>query len=108
MPVGELAAVGDRIALLLAGNYPDLETGERLAAAARAVVIEDSLEGREADLVTALEVGQRLALVADEDTFAALGGRVERALAARFSVQRIVLPREPHADTATIARLTEA
>jgi glycerol-1-phosphate dehydrogenase [NAD(P)+] len=108
MPAGELAAPDDSIARLLAGQYPDPETGERLGAAARSVVIEDSLDGREAELVAALEVGQRLALVADEDTFAALGGRVERALAARFTVQRIVLPREPHTDTATIARLTAA
>jgi glycerol-1-phosphate dehydrogenase [NAD(P)+] len=108
MPAGEPTAPDDPIALLLAGCYPDPETGERLGAAARAVVIEDSLDGREAELVAALEVGPRLALVADEDTFAAMGGRVERALAARFTVQRIVLPREPHTDTATIARLTAA
>ncbi|HSR98301.1 MAG TPA: iron-containing alcohol dehydrogenase, partial [Kofleriaceae bacterium] len=107
MPAAEPAAA-DAIALLLAGQYADPETGERLAAAGRSVVIEDSLEGREADLVAALEVGRRLALVADEDTFAALGARVERALAGRFAVQRIVLPREPHADTATVARLTQA
>ena len=96
---------GDPLALLLAGQYPDPQTGERLCAAARSVVIEDSLDGREAELVAALELGPRLAMVADDDTFAALGRRVERALAARFTVQRIVLGRAPHADTATIARL---
>src|SRR5439155_5910531 len=98
----------DALALLLAGQYPDPETGERLAAAARSVVIEDSLDGREADLVAALDLGPRLALVADEDTFVALGARVERALAPRFTVQRIVLGREPHADSATVARLRQA
>ena len=34
---------GDPVALLLAGSYPDPETGELLAAESRAVVIEDSL-----------------------------------------------------------------
>ena len=101
-------SAGDPLALLLAGQYPDPETGEPLAAAARSVVIEDSLDGREADLVAALDVGHHLALVADEDTYAALGHRIERALAARFAVQRIVLPHAPHADTATIAQLTAA
>lgn len=96
---------GDPVAQLLAGDYLDPQTGERLAAAARSVVIDDSLDGREADLVAALELGPRLAVVADNDTFAALGHRVERALAARFAVQRVVLGRAPHADTATIARL---
>jgi glycerol-1-phosphate dehydrogenase [NAD(P)+] len=103
MPVGE---PGDPIAQLLAGQYRDPETGELVAAAARAVAIEDSLDGREVELVAALELGPRLAVVADEDTFAALGQRVERALASRFRVQRIVLGRAPHADGETLARLT--
>ncbi|MBA3541035.1 MAG: iron-containing alcohol dehydrogenase, partial [Deltaproteobacteria bacterium] len=98
----------DPIALLLAGEYPDAETGELLAASARSVVIADSLEGREVELVAALDVGPNLALVADEDTFAALGHRVERALASRYTVQRVVLGRRPHADVETVARLVEA
>ncbi len=105
MPAGDR---GDPVAQLLAGQYPDPQTGDRLGAAARSVVIEDSLDGREADLVAALDLGPRLAVVADDDTFAALGHRVERALAARFTVQRVVLGRAPHADTATIARLAAA
>jgi glycerol-1-phosphate dehydrogenase [NAD(P)+] len=106
MPAGDPGDRGDPVAQLLAGQYADPETGERLGAAARSVVIDDSLDGREADLVAALDLGPRLAVVADDDTFAALGHRVERALAARFTVQRVVLGRAPHADTATVARLT--
>jgi len=103
MPAAE---PGDPVAQLVAGDYVDPDTGERVAAAARAVVIEDSLDGAEAELVAALDLGRRLAIVADEDTFAALGRRVERALASRFVVQRLVLDRAPHADAATLARLT--
>jgi glycerol-1-phosphate dehydrogenase [NAD(P)+] len=102
MPVDDR---GDPIAQLLAGRYPDPETGEWLAAAARAVVIEDSLDGREADLIAALDLGDHLAVVTDDATFAALGHRVERALASRFTVQRVVLGRAPHADADTVARL---
>ena len=103
MPAGD-----DPLAQLLAGRYRDPETGELLGAAARSVVIEDSLAGRECELVAALDLGRRLALVADDDTHAALGQRVERALASRFTVQRVVLGRAPHADADTLARLSAA
>jgi glycerol-1-phosphate dehydrogenase [NAD(P)+] len=103
---------GDPIAALLAGRYRDPETGELLAASASSVAIEDSLDGREVELVAALAPGlardRPLALVADPDTFEALGRRVERALGSRFAVQRIVLDRAPHADTETLARLSAA
>ena len=108
MPASDPGPGGDPLALLLAGQYPDPETGELLSAAARSVVIDDSLDGREVDLVAALDVGHHLALVADEDTFPVLGRRVERALATRFAVQRIVLPHAPHADAATVAQLITA
>lgn len=98
----------DPLARLLAGRYPDPETGAPLAAAARAVVIADSLAGAEPELVGALGLGPRLAVVADPDTLAALGDRVASALAGRFTVQRVVLGRAPHADTATLARLDAA
>ena len=103
MPAAE--PPGDPLAQLLAGRYRDPATGELLAAAARSVVIEDSLAGREVELVAALELGRRLAVVADDDTYAALGHRVSRALASRFTVQLVQLGRAPHADTETVARL---
>jgi glycerol-1-phosphate dehydrogenase [NAD(P)+] len=100
--------VDDPIAALLAGTYPDPETGAPLAAEARAIAIEDTLDGAEQELIAALGLGHRLALVSDVDTHAALGARVARALAPRFAVQEVILDRAPHADTATLARLTAA
>jgi glycerol-1-phosphate dehydrogenase [NAD(P)+] len=97
--------VPDPIAQLLAGQYPDPETGELLAAETRALLIEDTLEGSEAEVCAALGLGKRIAVIADVDTDRALGARVARALAARFTVQHIVLDREPHADADTLARL---
>ena len=102
------AADPDPIALLLAGRYPDPETGELLAAESRAVVIEDSLDGQEADRVAALDLGHRVAVVSDLRTREALGRRVERALASRFAVQSIVIPDVPRADAETVARLGAA
>ena len=95
----------DPIALLLAGQYPDPETGALLACESRAVVIADTLEDREVELVAALDLGDRFALIADVDTHAALGERVLRALASRYRVQRIVLPRRPHCDVDTVDRI---
>jgi glycerol-1-phosphate dehydrogenase [NAD(P)+] len=97
----------DPIAQLLAGTYRDPETGEPLAAAARSVAIEPTLEGREAELVAALDLGEHLAVISDTNTYDVLGRRVERALASRFTVQRITLDRDVHADPSTIARIVE-
>jgi glycerol-1-phosphate dehydrogenase [NAD(P)+] len=108
MPAADASGAADPLGELLAGRYRDPHTGELLAAAARSLVIDDSLEGREAELVDALGLGRRLAIVSDVDTFAALGERVERALASRFTVQRVTLGREPHADVETLARLAAA
>jgi glycerol-1-phosphate dehydrogenase [NAD(P)+] len=100
-----MPAAEDPIALLLAGQYPDPETGELLAAAARSVVIEPSLDGQEVELVAALGLGRHLAVISDGNTFEVLGERVERALASRFAVQRLVLDRATHAEMPTIARV---
>ena len=102
------ADASDPIELLLAGRYPDPETGELLAAASRSVVIESTLDGREADLVAALDVGTQLAVISDVDTYAVLGRRVERALGARFGVQSLVLDRSTRAEPTTIARVRAA
>ena len=95
----------DPLQLLLDGRYPDPETGELLGTATRAVVIEDDLDGSEVELLERLGAGPYLAVLSDPDTSAALGARVERALASRFRVQRLMLGRHPHPDDDTIARL---
>ncbi len=98
----------DPITLLLAGRYPDPETGALLAAESRAVVIEDTLDGAEAELVAVLDVGRRVAVVSDRNTHEVLGARVERALASRFTVQSLVLDAGPRPDAATVERLLAA
>ncbi len=98
---------GDPIALLLAGRYPDPETGELLAADTLDVVIADSLDGREAELLRAHAFGDRIAVVSDRNTHAALGQRIERALTGAFAVQSVIVP-APHADAATVAQLGAA
>jgi glycerol-1-phosphate dehydrogenase [NAD(P)+] len=96
--------VVDPIAELLAGTYRDAETGEVLRAEARSVVIEESLDGHEAELVAALGVGSRVAVVSDRVTHEVLARRVQRALEGTFGVQSIVLD-APKADMATVERI---
>jgi len=98
----------DPIALLLAGQYPDPESGALLAAESRAVVIEDSLAGGEAELIAALGTGPRVAVVSDRATHGVLGARIESALGARFRVQSIVVDAGPRADDEMVERLLGA
>ena len=81
---------------------------EGLDVKVKSVVIEDHLDGREAELISALQFGPRLAVVSDPDTFEALGKRVEKNLASQFQVQRVVLGRHPHADEETLQKLMQA
>jgi glycerol-1-phosphate dehydrogenase [NAD(P)+] len=102
------ALADDAIARLLAGAYPDPETGELLGAQARAVAIEDTLAGTEDERIAQLGVvdrGGRVAVVSDATTHAVLGHRIERATAGRFAVQSIVLDAGVHADDETVDRL---
>ena len=98
----------DPLALLLAGSYPDPETGELLAAESRTIVIEDSLAGSEADVVAALGAGRNVCVVSDRTTHVVLGERVERALRGRFDVQSIVVESDVRADDVTVDRLGAA
>lgn len=93
---------------LLAGTLADPDGGPPLSVPTRSVVIAGSLAGGEDELVRALDLGRRLAVVSDPDTRAALGGRVERALSAIATVDPVVLDARPHADDSTVAKLRRA
>jgi glycerol-1-phosphate dehydrogenase [NAD(P)+] len=99
---------GDPILQLLTGQWPDPETGERLGVPVRSIVIADSLDGIEGDLVARLDLGRRLAVVSDPITQAVLGARVEQALAAAGQVIPIRLRDHPHPDDTTVDRIRAA
>jgi glycerol-1-phosphate dehydrogenase [NAD(P)+] len=65
---------------LVAGRWVDPGDGERKAIPIEAIVIDDALEGREAELVRARHGDVRLCVVHDAFTREALGGRVLDAL----------------------------
>lgn len=82
---------------VVAGRYEVPELGRPLETDIRRLVVADSLEGAERDLVTGLDLGSRIAVVGDENTWPALGARVAKALG---EVEEIVLSR-PKADERT-------
>jgi glycerol-1-phosphate dehydrogenase [NAD(P)+] len=91
---------------IVAGRWRNPHTGEIAGVPYESVVLAPSLEGREAELVGALGLGSRFAVVSDEATRAAMGARVAKALRALGPVEEIVLD-HPHADMGEVERLTE-
>ena len=82
-----------------AGRYPAPELGGPLRTTIRRIAVADSLDGAEAELVAGLDLGRRVAVVGDENTWPVLGSRVAAALP---GAQMIVLDHpkanEAHAD----------
>lgn len=88
--------------------YPEPEgDGKPLSVPTKSVVIEDTLDGMEADLVSDLGFGKKLTVVYDRNTKEALGGRVERALDSIAEVISVELPGRPHADMETAEKLAK-
>ncbi len=96
----------DLIAEIVAGRWVNPETGLVETVPYESVVIADSLEGREADLVHALKLGASFKVVSDAATYDAMGGRIAKALSVLGPVDTVVLD-HPHADMATAERLAE-
>lgn len=93
---------------LLTGTYRDPDTGELLHVPMKALVIEPTLAGREAELVKALDLPKPFAILSDDDTHAALAHRVEPALASLGEIIPIRLGKRPHPDDETAARVMRA
>lgn len=90
---------------ILDGRWTSPETGKKAVVPYERIVIEDSLDGRAAELVGALDLGKRFTVVADGATYDALGERVARELKALGPVETVVLD-HPHADMANVESLT--
>jgi glycerol-1-phosphate dehydrogenase [NAD(P)+] len=101
-PEGGWTALIDDI---IAGRWTDPATGRAIDIPYDNVVIAETLEGREAELVEGLGLPGRLAVVADTATYEAMGRRVVTALKARNP--DIILLDHPHADMAGIATVRE-
>ena len=104
----DVADSQDALEALLRGEYPDPDGGPPIDVPVKAVHIERSLRGIEADIVAPLRLGRRLAVVSDPATHAVLGARVERALAGVGTIVPVMLDAQPHADAQTVAALRSA
>lgn len=94
------------IADVVDGRWTNPETGKIAKVPYESIVIEESIEGREADLVRSLNLGDRYTVVADAATYEALGKRVAKALKSLGPVDVLLLDR-PHSDMATAAQLAK-
>ena len=102
------ATAPDALQQLMRGEWIDPDGGTPVGVPVRAVAIERSLRGAEAELVAPLGFGRRLAVVSDARTRTVLGQRVERALAALGTVIPVALEGQPHADAHTVETLRRA
>ena len=91
---------------MVEGRWTNPETGKPGTVPYKMVVIEERLDGAEADLVSRLGFGGRLAVVSDENTHGVMGARVESALKKIATVDSVVLD-HPHADEETVAQLKD-
>jgi glycerol-1-phosphate dehydrogenase [NAD(P)+] len=78
---------------LVAGRWRDPHTGARQTIPVESIVIADTLEGSEAELVQRVHPGKSLCVVSDQWTRAALGERVFRALQPLGNVKEFVWER---------------
>ena len=76
---------------LVAGTWREPATGKQYDIGIKDIVIRDSLDGAEAELVGNLHAGKSLTIISDEFTHAAVGERIYNALrAGGFSVDEYV------------------
>jgi glycerol-1-phosphate dehydrogenase [NAD(P)+] len=106
MPISQDISEGPIVRSILAGTWVDPSTGHALTSPIRAIRVAPSLDGAEADLVSSLDLGRTLSVVADDNTWAAMGRRVAKALRGFAGVSSVVL-RAPHADERTLIDLTD-
>ena len=92
---------------IISGVWKDPTTGKSAIIPFETILIEDNLDGREADLVAHLRLGKRLAVVSDTNTFEAMGRRVGQALKKIATIDEIVLPSDISCDEPTIANIQD-
>jgi glycerol-1-phosphate dehydrogenase [NAD(P)+] len=106
------ARVADDGAAVLArvceGTWIDPDDGRPIAAPPVQVAIARGVVARARDLVGAVGLGTRLAVVSDRTTHALAGAAIERALAGAMAITPIVLEADVEADLAASQRVRDA
>jgi glycerol-1-phosphate dehydrogenase [NAD(P)+] len=90
---------------LVSGEWRHPHTGQKVPIDIRSIVIKESLDGMEGELVRPLHKNDKLAVVSDRYTFEVLGRRIGSALRAEgFAIEEIVW-KKPHADIDRVEEL---
>ena len=90
---------------LVSGEWRHPLTGQKVPIDIRSIVIKETLDGMEGELVRLLHENEKLAVVSDRYTFEVLGRRVGSALRADgFAIEEIVW-KTPHADSERVEEL---
>jgi glycerol-1-phosphate dehydrogenase [NAD(P)+] len=97
------ALIGD----VVADKWSDPETGKKLTVPFKTILLAETLEGGEADVLAPLKLGRRLAVVCDTNTVEAMGRRAAKELRALGTIDEVVLPGNTHCDEETIETLRE-
>ncbi|MEK9762817.1 MAG: iron-containing alcohol dehydrogenase [Deltaproteobacteria bacterium] len=89
---------------LVAGRWMNPETQELASVPFESIVIKESLEGQEVELLSQIGLSKNLLLVCDETTYKVLGKRIENAFSASGEMQVMILD-HPHADLSFVEEL---
>ncbi len=90
---------------LVAGEWKHPSTGQRVPIDIRSIVIKETLDGMEGELVYPLHKNEKLAVVSDRYTYEVLGRRIGSALgSAGFAIEEIIL-QKPQADIESVEEL---
>jgi glycerol-1-phosphate dehydrogenase [NAD(P)+] len=95
------------IADIVGGQWTDPSTGQPAKVPFESIVLADSLDGGEADMIAPLELGRHLAVVSDTNTFDAMGRRVAKHLKPLGTIDEIVVPGDIGCDEPTVAMIQE-
>ncbi len=90
---------------VVAGDWVDPETGKHATVPFETIQLAEDFDGQEADVLTPLKLGKRLAVVSDTNTVEAMGRRVARNLKPLGTIEEIVLAADIACDEATVAKV---
>ena len=90
---------------LVTGKWKDPRTGQPVSIDIRSIVIKETLDGMEGELVRPLHKNEKMAIVSDRYTFEVLGRRIGSALRSEgFAIEEIVW-KKPHAAIESVEEL---
>jgi len=92
---------------VVAGTWADPETGKTAKVPFETIMLAETLDGGEADVLAPLKLGRRLAVVSDSNTVEAMGRRVAKHVKALGAIEEIVLPGNLLCDEPTIAMVQD-